>query len=452
MTAQEGTVASGGVSISWSEEEVAAVRHHVDELTHSAAFKGSRRTQQFLRYIVEKALEGKIDNLKERTIGVELFQRSPAYDTGQDAIVRVTASEVRRRLQEHYGRYGDSSDFHILLSRGSYVPEIEMLRRVAAPRSEDEAQPAATSEVAAAPANGTTDFPRENERAQKWNRRWLVVAIGVVACLAFALAGMALRSSIVARPEVALLPWKAILQPGHATEIITSDPNVEELQQLTGHDITVSDYANHRFIPDGTVLTADQQEFYRFYQHADNAAAIDTPLAVSIAQLASIKFPIQIHSARSLHITDLENDNNFILIGSPRSDPWANLFQDQLDFRFVFEPRLNQEIVENVHPRGHEQAQYLPTAVGFATGESFAVVALVHNQNRSGRVLLLAGLSGEGTQAAGHMVTDREHLVRLLHYCGLSPSGPIQDFELLVQLRMLAGEPSTTQMVACHLL
>lgn len=431
-----------------------AVRHHVSELTHGAAFKGSSRSQQFLRYIVEKTLEGEIHSLKERTIGVELFQRSPTYDTGQDAIVRVTASDVRRRLQEHYGRYGDTSDFHILLPRGSYVPEIEALRGVTSqPRPEAEAQLAETAEASAVPAtNESVDSPEENAPARKQGRRWLVVAIGIAACLVFALAGMALRRSTLVRSEATLPPWKAILRPGHATQIITSDPNVEELQELTGHNLSISDYANHRFIPDGVVLTADQQEFYRFYQHADNAAAIDTPLAVSMARLASRSFPIQIHSARSLHITDLENDDSFILIGSPRSNPWVNLFQDQLDFRFVFDPELKQEIVENVHPLGHEQARYLPTARGFATGESYALVALVHNQNRSGHVLLLAGLSGEGTEAAGHMVTDREHLVRLLHYCGLSASGPIQDFELLVQLRMLAGSPSITHMAACHLL
>ncbi len=403
-------MASNSFSVTRSEEEIGAVRHHLDEVVHGAAFKGSHRSQQFLRYVVEKALDGDIDTLKERTIGIELFQRSPSYDTGQDAIVRVTASDVRRRLLEHYGRDGRASDFQIQLPRGSYVPEIEahqaptvypkadaLLIRTIEPPLSNEAEPA-----------------HENPLAQKRSRRWAGVAIGAAACLVLLFAGVEFSDSINPKPTSALPPWNSILERGHGTQIVTSDPNVEELQELTGHSISISDYANHRFIPDGPAPTPDERQFFHYYQHADNAAAVDTPLAVSIARLAPQDLPIQIHSARSLHITDLQNEDNVILIGSPRSNPWAELFQDQLDFRFVFHQELNQEIVENVNPRGQEQTRYLPTAGGFATGESFALVALVHNTNRAGRVLLLAGASGEGTEAAGHMVLDRGHFERLL--------------------------------------
>ena len=55
-----------------------------------------------LRYLVENALKGGIERLKERTIGVELFHRDASYDTGQDAIVRVAANDVRKRLATHY--------------------------------------------------------------------------------------------------------------------------------------------------------------------------------------------------------------------------------------------------------------------------------------------------------------------------------------------------------------
>lgn len=106
--------------------QIQAIRQHVDELLQGPAFKGSHRSQQFLRYIVERALRREVEGLKERTIGVELFQRTPTYDTGQDAIVRVTASDVRKRLLHDYGRYGDASQFHISIPPGSYLPEIEV--------------------------------------------------------------------------------------------------------------------------------------------------------------------------------------------------------------------------------------------------------------------------------------------------------------------------------------
>lgn len=441
-------MASHSVSFTHSKEEIEAIRRHLDEIVQADAFKGSYRSQQFLRYIVEKTLEGDVNGLKERTIGVELFQRSPTYDTGQDAIVRVTASDLRRRLLEHYGRDGYSSQFHIQLPRGSYVPEIEVQPGTAG-HPETIAIPTEAKETT--PSNKAISV-HEGASAQERARRWAVVAIGALACLALLIGWEIWRYAPPLKSAAALPPWSVILKPGHETQIVTSDPNVEELQELIGHSISISDYANHRFIPEGTVPTKDQEQFFLFYQHADNAAAVDTPLAVSMARLAPEDLPIHIHSARSLHISDLQNEDNIILIGSPRSNPWVELFQDQLDFRFVFQKELNQEIIENVNPRAHEQGRYLPTARGFATGESFALVALVRNGNRSGRVLLLAGASGEGTEAAGHLVTDRDHLVRALQYCGLSTSGPVQDFELLLQLRTMAGSPSTTDVVACHIL
>jgi len=81
--------------IAESKTKAAYLRQHVKEVTRGAAFQGSHRSGQFLDYIVEKALAGNVDSLKERIIGIELFGRAPTYDTGEDSIVRVTASDVR---------------------------------------------------------------------------------------------------------------------------------------------------------------------------------------------------------------------------------------------------------------------------------------------------------------------------------------------------------------------
>ncbi len=76
-----------------------ALLAHLRQLFESPAFKGSRRSQQFLQHIVDQTLAGQSEQLKERNLGVALFGRDPAYDTGEDAVVRVTASDVRKRLQ-----------------------------------------------------------------------------------------------------------------------------------------------------------------------------------------------------------------------------------------------------------------------------------------------------------------------------------------------------------------
>src|ERR1700721_2785699 len=107
-----------------TERDFARRQQHLKEVIGGEAFKGSLRSGQFLSYIVEESLAGRYSALKERVIGVKLFGRAPSYDTGEDAIVRVTASDVRRRLLQHYGKYGFTSEFRISLPLGSYIPEI----------------------------------------------------------------------------------------------------------------------------------------------------------------------------------------------------------------------------------------------------------------------------------------------------------------------------------------
>ena len=79
------------------------VRVHLAEILGSASFRTSARSQQFLQYVVNESLAGRGESLKERVVGERVFGRDPAYDTGQDSIVRVKANEVRRRLAQFYG-------------------------------------------------------------------------------------------------------------------------------------------------------------------------------------------------------------------------------------------------------------------------------------------------------------------------------------------------------------
>src|SRR5438270_12041592 len=102
------------------------VWRHLDEIVKGVAFKGSPRSQAFLNHVVEKALHGDAADLRERSIGVALFGRPAAYDTADDAIVRVTASDVRKRLLQHYGNAGPESRLRITLPSGSYVPELHV--------------------------------------------------------------------------------------------------------------------------------------------------------------------------------------------------------------------------------------------------------------------------------------------------------------------------------------
>ena len=89
-----------------SAEEAGLVRDHLKEVMASRAFAGSKRAQDFLQLIVEHALAGRYDSLRERTIGAEMFGRPIDYDTSNDAVVRVKATEVRRKLAQYYQESG----------------------------------------------------------------------------------------------------------------------------------------------------------------------------------------------------------------------------------------------------------------------------------------------------------------------------------------------------------
>src|SRR3984885_4237418 len=242
-----------------TESDLKAFQQHLEEVLCGEAFRGSHRSVQFLRYVINQSVNGHCDELKERLIGVELFGRSPSYDTGEDAIVRVTASDVRRRLLQHYGRYGSPEGLRISLPLGSYIP---MVTRESAPKSDSKTGPFAETlvhaeivsthsesrsphgelpQAAAIPQHPPEAAPPEVPRA---NRRALGIAV-LLAALVFFIAGLVAGREFAQRDRLlASLPWSVFVNSPHATEIITSDPTIAEVQELTGSQISVSDYAN----------------------------------------------------------------------------------------------------------------------------------------------------------------------------------------------------------------
>jgi len=236
-------------------------------------------------------------------------------------------------------------------------------------------------------------------------------------------------------------------------EIITSDPNIAEIQGLTGAQITVSDYANHKYVPEPNTLTSQIRQFCQIILRGDKAAAVDTPIVAGIAELAATyRRKVGVHAARDIQFSDLKNDDNFVFLGSPRSDPWSSLFAEQLDFQFMWDKKTGQEIIRNVHPKANELSLYIPTAAGWATGQSFAILGLVRNPDQDGQVLLIAGANGEGTAAAGKLATDLPRLASTLEKCGFRTSTQFQHFEVLLRLNTMAGSPSHVDVETCHVL
>lgn len=94
----------------------------LEEVLESSYFSNSRRYPALFKYVVEQTLLGRGDELKERTVGIDVFGRAPDYDTNLDTVVRYSAGEIRKRLALHYHGAPDSQ-IQISLTARSYRPE-----------------------------------------------------------------------------------------------------------------------------------------------------------------------------------------------------------------------------------------------------------------------------------------------------------------------------------------
>ena len=102
------------------------IRTQLELLVQDDVFRSSRRSVAFLRYIVEQTLSGAAGQIKERTIGVEVFDRKPTYDTNLDHIVRTAATELRKRLAIYYGDEAHRTELRMGLIPGSYIPRFTL--------------------------------------------------------------------------------------------------------------------------------------------------------------------------------------------------------------------------------------------------------------------------------------------------------------------------------------
>jgi hypothetical protein len=429
-----GSENTGGIDLISSP---AVLRDHLREVLESPAFRGSRRCQQFLRHIVEKAIGSHYDDLKERTLGVELFGRSPDYDTGEDAIVRVTASDVRKRLHQFYAEM--HSVIRIEIPSGSYAPEF---RKVA-----ESAVAAPVSAPVAAPMPEPLVLREQPPRRRLPVSAWYAVGVAVALVL---LAGFWLWGPRGRMSTRNVLPWSDLFRHDRPLQVIFADPDISMVQSLLGYQISLSEYANRQYVRQIESVAPDLQRALRGLRGA-NVPIVDAGIALDISSLAgSPSAGLKVHPARELQLRDIKTDDDFVFLGSPHSNPWTTLFQDQMDFDFVYDASVNGEVIHNKHPRKGELSLYSPTARGWDTGQAYAVMAFVANPSQNGHVLLLAGTDAEGTEAAGKIASNLGLLSRTLRECGIDPAGPPTRFELLLQVRTMAGSPNTFGVVACH--
>lgn len=115
------------------------IKAEVDRILASRGFVNAGRLSRLLRYVVDKTLANEPDQLKEYSVGIEVFERDEKYDPRLDSIVRVEAGRLRSRLDEYYNGEGSSSPIRITLPRGGYTAQFE--RSSSAKASEDKLPP-----------------------------------------------------------------------------------------------------------------------------------------------------------------------------------------------------------------------------------------------------------------------------------------------------------------------
>src|SRR5271170_7634929 len=168
----------GHVTLSNSDKE--AVREQLARLLASSYFSHSKRFPTFLGFVVEQTLGGQAANLKERTLGIEIFGRDANYDTASDPIVRVTATEIRKRIAQYYQEPGHETELRVSLPAGSYVPQFQW------PQVAGEIVPQAVAIVTPPAAAVVLEGVGDTKPPRRWSWRPAAVAalIAIVLCAA----------------------------------------------------------------------------------------------------------------------------------------------------------------------------------------------------------------------------------------------------------------------------
>jgi hypothetical protein len=359
-----------------SENDRQLVRKELAELLKTDYFANSKRYPALLLYVVEKTLEGRAEDLKERVLGIEVFQREPDYDTNSDTIVRVTAGEVRKRLAVIYHESEFERAVQITLPAGSYVPEFYLatLSDTPAPPSETDLVisranlPLESEDLS--PVQPSTSFVlTQNKRAVG-----VVLALLAVACFAL---------FIHLRTEANSTSVDRFWQPlrGSSTpSIICPGAVIFSTNGLKG------------------IAKAEKKDEYP-YTSISTAGVIAN--LVDLFAKYHIEYAVQPTS--TITLTDMTR-HPVVLIGAYDNE-WTLRLLNDLRFRFAANPE--RQIYDEMNP---STIWVRPKAMPFKDQDDFAIVARFHDKLTDNTVIVIAGVGKNGTEAAARFVTTSRYI------------------------------------------
>lgn len=364
--------------VAFNESERDAIREQLERMLANPLFKNSRRYPNLLRYLVERTLEGEQEQLRERTLGVEVFGREPNYDTNSDPVVRATAGEIRKRIAQYYHEHGHEGELRIDLSPGSYVPVFEMPAPKAAP--------------------GPLML-----QALKPGRRLNLLPFIAIAAIVLLLAGLAWLWPWA--PHTALDRfWAPVLDSSSTVllcvgqrQFLGSSP--ETPQQWSG------DLPRASNPPSGSPAAITLFQLY--YLGSQNIAFHDVITLARLTGLLQAKGKsYRLRSESSTSFADLR-DGPVILVGALNND-WTMRLTGPMRFSFDRDEAIFW-IKDQRNPSSRDQAVNYSMPY-LQLSEDYAIITRVLDPMTERMTVVAGGLTGYGTIAAGEFLTNPEYL------------------------------------------
>ncbi len=412
----------------------------VERILQSRHFSKAPTLSAFLRHVSERALTGRAEEITEHRIGVQVFGRAPSYIPSEDNIVRNYARQLRRRLSDYFQDEGRDEPTHVLVPRGGYVPQFLPAANALGVTAEPHVA------FSAPVAVDTSGDVRVRQRRR--------IVLAVIAAVLLCAAALFLRFHPTAKEarEQRVSPrsdmWSVLFSASLDTLVVPADAGLGVLQNISGRRVSLSDYVAGRY--DALALPGMDPHAANDLRVQQYTTKVDLEIATRIARLPEvIPDRLALRFARDLRMDELKRCNA-VLIGSPYSNPWAEVFQPRLNFRFVYRPELHRSWIANVLPRNGEAAQY-ENGWETATRTTYATLSLLPNLRGDGHVLLLQGLDVAGTEAASDFALQPARLNPILAQAR-RPDGSIGPFEVLLRTTNIGSEAPTADVVALRVM
>ncbi len=373
----------------------------------SEMFAKRPRLREFLEYVTREALEGRAEEVKEQSIGVAVFGRSQGYNASDDTIVRVTARQLRQKLDEYYAGEGKGDAWRLGIPRGGYVPVLEAapVDRVVAP-------------------GVIVLSPRRS-----WGWVWaaaLVLALGI-------------GYWMWPRPTIFSL---LTMRENQRIDVVTGDAAVQIYKLVVGRGPALDDYRTNKYLEAEGVPKEDQ--VWKALQNGNYPAPSTGPLLMRIAQ-SMPEANLAARHPKEMAVRDF-SDDSAILLGGPFANPWVQLFENHLNFR-VRQDGPGNAFVENLKPLDGEAREYRVHVEG-EERVTYARLAYLPNLSGRGRVLLLGGPSSALLEKFAELAADAGFLRELKRDLGVGMWEELPWCEVLMEAKEVATAPAKMQVLA----